>query len=136
MKNTFVLFALFLISCGGGGSLPPFEYKDNSRIVIEGILLDQDGHPLPNQSVNLAFTKYQTEIVKNVVSDSNGYFFMSVPKSNYNYYLILDNKDIISIENYSSLLTVDSQNSPLFYGTIGNLNATYYNFGNIKLISI
>jgi len=136
MKKTILYLAtIFLISCGGE-SAPPFKYQDNSRIVLEGNLVDQNGSSLANQSAELYTFRSSVRIsVKEVFSDNEGKIFVSAPKANYNYSLGFVNKNIISMQNYPALLQLDGNHPPYYYGFINGLNDTYYNFGIIKLIN-
>lgn len=136
MKKTILYLAsIFLISCGGE-SAPPFQYQDNSRIVLEAYLVNESGIPLANQSADLYTFRYNTQItVKEVHSDNDGKIFISAPKANYNYSLGFVNKNIISMQNYSVLLQEDGNHLPYYYGFIDGLNDTYYNFGIIKVIN-
>jgi hypothetical protein len=136
-KLLFYLISLkLLISCSGGSPLPPFEYSENTRIIIEGVLINEDGSPLSGQVIELKFKRYEFETVKKINSEKDGKFFISVPKSNYEYSLFFEDKRIISIQKTGGILTSDIENPPLFYGNINMLISNYYNFKNIKLKSL
>lgn len=134
-KAVLYLATIFLLSCGGESS-PPFKYENNSRIVLEAYLVNENGTPLANQSAELYTFRYTSRItVKEVFSDNDGKIYVSAPKANYNYSLGFVNKNIINMQNHSVLLQEDDNHPPYYYGFINGLNGTYYNFGIIKLIN-
>ena len=124
------------MSCDfGGSSAPPFGYEDNSRIIIEMVLRDENDAILKNQQVDLMSTSYGKQvIVKTDYSENDGKIFISVPKGNYAYALFFTNKKIISTQNYSNLVVFDQQNTTNT-GIIAGFSETYYNFGTVKLIN-
>lgn len=133
-KVLFYLVAITLfISCTGGRPLPPFDYTEDARIVVEGVLNDENGNPIRNQLVELKFQRYDLIAINKTFSDTNGKFFISSPSSNYAYFLFFENRKIIGSSNYANLLTPDTTNIELYSGIIGELNNQYYNFQNLIL---
>lgn len=136
MKNLHLVYLItvsLLTSCSGVSPLPPFEYSENTRIIIEGIINDSEGNALSGQVIELKFKRYEYQSVYKTVSNSVGGFYISVPKSNYEYTLFFEDRKIISVQKQQGILTADIENPPLFFGTIGNLINNYYNFNVIKL---
>ena len=134
MKKSLTILLIFIFfSCGGDYSVP-FEYQDNSRIILEGKLVDNLGNALPNQSAEIFTFKSSTRItVIEVFSNNEGAIFISVPKSNYKYSLGFIYKQIISITKYPELMIEDTNNPGTFYGFTSNLTLDYYDLGTIKL---
>lgn len=133
MKKMSILILLTLMSCTSGTPLPPFGYQNDSRMVIEMNLVDENGLSLKNQSAELFSIRYSEKIlVKIDYSKDDGKIFISVPKSNYKYSLLFENKKIISLQNYSGV-TVLNVTAPQTADVITDLNETYYNFGNVIL---
>lgn len=131
MKFLALLFVYLMTSSGSCESISPFEYENNSRIVLKGILLNENGEVLQNQSIQLLSPDGSgTIIVKEVFSDNLGKMFLSSPKGNNPVYIVFPNKDIVNVMNNISLVNQPS------YGErhwIGYLIDSYYDFGFIKL---
>ncbi len=138
IKIFFVtVISLLLSNCGGSGSsLPPFEYGENSRIILEGILQNPDGSPAQNQPLELQAYRYDIFVVNSTFSDGQGKFFISAPKSNYEYSLVFNNKNIISMQTNQSLLIENKDIPPFYYGVIPKLIKNYYDFKIIKITSL
>ncbi|WP_395051860.1 hypothetical protein [Flavobacterium sp.] len=134
MKKIVAILLIFVFySCGGEYSVP-FEYQDNSRIILEGKLVDNLGNALPNQSAEIFTFKSSTRItVIEVFSNNEGAIFISVPKSNYKYSLGFSYKQIISITKHPELMIEDTNNPGTFFGFTSNLTSDYYDLGTIKL---
>ena len=129
MKKRIILFLLFFISCGD--SIPSFEYEDNSRIVIEGRLIDQDGIVLSNQSVLLVSIDNDLRVIlQQVSSDANGNIFISSPKGNNPVFIEFENRFIMDTTFYSDLIKNPSFSTNSW---IGFLDGSYYYFGDITL---
>jgi hypothetical protein len=88
------------MTSGGSCESEPFEYKDNSRVVVTGKLIDQSGSPMLNQQIVLKY-RYDnsSDIIHVVNSDSDGNFFISAPGANRNSILSFTNKKIVNIQN-------------------------------------
>ena len=134
MKNLFILCCCFVLnSCGD--SSPPFLYEQNSRFIIEGVLVNDNNQILSNQEVNVFSTKEGSYTsIKRVYSDANGTFFISIPTANYSYAVVFLNKKIVSMQRNSELIQTNSttnQNA----GLLANFNTSYYDLGLVKLIN-
>ena len=136
MKNLFILCCCFVLnSCGD--SSPPFLYEQNSRFIIEGVLVNDNNQILSNQEVNVFSTKYiagSYATVKKVYSDANGTFFISVPQANYSYKVEFLNKKIISMQRNPELIQTNSSTNQNA-GVLANFNTSYYDLGLVKLIN-
>jgi hypothetical protein len=133
----FTIISLLLTNCGiGGPDLPPFAYADNSRIIIEGILQDSNGNAVQNQIVVLQMNRYEKYLVNITFSDAQGKFYISAPKGNYEYTLVFNYKNIISMQEYQTKLIKNTENPELYFGFIPRLNENYYDFKIIKITSI
>ena len=131
MKKIIIPLLLAFISCGD--PIPSFNYETNTRIIIEGRLIDQDGLILSNQSVIVAsFSSDQQIILQQVFSDVNGKIFISSPKGNNPVFIEFENKNILNATYYSDLI-----NNPSFSADwIGFLDGSYYDFEDITLEDI
>jgi len=95
MKKISIIISLSLIFYSCGGSDIKFQYTDNSRIVIEGTLIDENGNILKNQSAELYTIISNSKIsVKKVNSKDDGVLYLSVPLSNLTYALVFENKKL------------------------------------------
>lgn len=126
-----VIFLVFLMSSGGScESAPPFEYANNSRVVVEAYLVDENMNPLKNQSVALmSYDKYQRIILNQVRSDERGKVFITSPKGNRTIFLEFSGQKIIYATNYPDLVHANNN----YEDWIGDLSGSYYNFGIISL---
>ena len=126
-KRIFFIFSIItLVSCGDG-SLPSFKYEGNTRIIIEAILVNEDGSVLANQSLKLfSFNRNDRIVIKQVFSDVQGKIFLSAPKGNNLMFIEFDNKHIISTTSHFDLI-----HSPSFQNLswFGFLNESYYDIG-------
>ena len=131
MKKIILSLLFVFISCGD--FIPSFNYEDNTRIIIEGRLIDQDGIVLSNQSAILAsYSNDQQIILQQVVSDGNGKIFISSPKGNNSVFIEFENKNILDATYYSNLI----KNPSFSEDWIGFLVGSYYDFGDITLEEI
>lgn len=122
MKYIFLtlLVLLFFVSCG-----PP-EFEKNTRILVEGIVIDENSTPVPNASIEI-YTERATGVFSkdnfllgNGLSDENGVFSIislfdrdedfqievSKQPSFSNYYYILNTKEYPSRDLTYNLGTV------------------------------
>lgn len=129
--KAIVVSLLFLMSSGGScESTPPFEYSNNTRIVVEAKLVNEDMTPLSSQTVYLkSFSSSTRIVVSGAISDDNGRIFISAPKGNNPMYLEFVNKDIVYTTNYSNLIHAPSSGDHW----LGFLPNSYYDFSIITL---
>ena len=132
MKKLIIMFSISFISCGGS-SAPPFEYNDNSRLVIEAVLQSENGDILQNQKMEV-YPKYgsNSQPIKTIVSDSNGRIFLSIPFGNYAYSIYFSGKKIVSMQRNQELIHFDT-NTNENSGELINFSQTYYDLGIVKL---
>jgi hypothetical protein len=119
------------IGCSGSSPAPPFQYKDNSRIVIEGRLINPNQSAAANQLVQL-FAKnggYQDVLINQAVSDSQGDFFITSPKGIYSMYIVFPEKNVSATSNNSYLI------KQFQWMGLGYLDGTYYKFNSVLLIN-
>jgi hypothetical protein len=134
MRKILLLFFVYSITVGGSCDADPFKYANNTRIIIEGKLVNEDGSVLTNQSLKLFSTDQNNRIViKQVFSDGQGIIFLSAPKGNNPMFIEFDNKNILSTTYYSDLIKVPGYSKPDW---IGFLNDSYYDFGYVMLKDI
>lgn len=132
MKTVVIMMLSFIVifSLGSSCGDSPFEYTTNSRIILEGRLLDINNQPLVNQKVSLkSFDVENIVTVTFIISDGNGYFFLSSARGNNSTFLDFEGKDIVSVERNSDLVKQP-------FGSmdwIGFLNENQYNFGTVVL---
>lgn len=121
MKTLFSLLTIYLMTNGGGCDRPA-EFVDNSRVVVEGTVLDSLQKPIPNQLIYFSNGIQSSEIK----TQPNGNFHFSLPGTNKNPTLQTGEK-IISFDTskdnscriiYPNILVIDD-------------SATYL---NVKLI--
>ena len=126
------MFSISFISCGGS-SAPPFEYTDNSRLVIEAVLQNENGDILQNQKMEV-YPKHgsNSQPIKTIVSDSNGRIFLSIPFGNYAYSIYFSGKKIVSMQRNQELIHFDT-NTNENSGELINFSQTYYDLGIVKL---
>lgn len=132
MKTIFFssFFIIFLFGPSGGCD-PEFEYDNNSRIILEGKLVNENGQILPNQSVTILSNSFGSTIELNSsASDVNGNFFISSPNGNTGVYLKFSEKDITMIQFYPELVKQNSFSDDW----IGFFENKHYKFGTITLI--
>jgi hypothetical protein len=131
MKAKILIYSIFLtslISCSGNSSIPPFSYNDNTRIVIEGKLFDENQNVISNQLVQLYGNQNGGPVLLcEVNSDNNGDFFITSPQGNYLILMAFNGKNIISTAPGGILLA----NSSLL-GFEPN-KGSYFNFNQIVL---
>lgn len=132
MKTKILLFLAILpliYSCSGT-STPPFSYSDNTRIVIEGELLNSNYAVLPNQLVQLYALNggNSAVMIHQTVSDSNGKFYISSPRGNYNLYVVFPEKNVSTTGNNSNLI------KQFQWKGLGYLSGSYYDFRKIVLL--
>ena len=126
---SFIYFMIYASFYSCGPVEPDFQYIDNTRIIIEAKLVDENNTAIANQVVELYSNSF---LIQTVQSNNEGKLFLSVPLANRNYNLSFEGKRIISTEHYSSLIGYNSetnQNS----GTLNSLKNNYYDFGTIVL---
>ena len=134
MKKVLIILIIYTFYSCDSSFTVPFEYQNDSRIILEGKLVDNLGNALPNQSAEIFTFKSSTRItVIEVFSNNEGAIFISVPKSNYKYSLGFIYKKIISITKHPELMIEDTNNPGTFYGFTSNLTLDYYDLGTIKL---
>ncbi len=134
MKSKFLLLLAFLptfIGCGGSSPAPPFEYKDNTRIVIEGKLINPNQSPAANQLVQLYALNggYQDVLINEAVSDNQGDFFITSPKGIYSMYIVFPDKNVSATSNNSYLI------KQFQWMGLGYLDGTYFKFNSVLLIN-
>ena len=136
MKKILIILSIVLASCGGGPSEPPFYYNENSRIIVEGVVQDENGAILVGQKVEVnSRSSGSNIIVKTIYSDSSGKIFLSIPTGNYKYYINFLNKRIVFMQRNQELILFDgstNQNT----GILGNFQRNYYDLEIIKLKNI
>ena len=134
MKNLLIMFSISLISCGGS-STPPFEYTDNSRLVIEAVLQNESGDILQNQKIEV-YPSYGSNgsPIKTVFADSSGKIFLSIPFGNYAYSIYFSGKKIVSMQRNQELILFDTNTNENSGGLI-NFSQTYYDLGIVELIN-
>jgi hypothetical protein len=133
MKTIFFcsFFIIFLFGPSGGCD-PEFEYENNSRVILEGKLVDENGYSLSNQNVVILSTSFGSTIELNrITSDANGNFFISSPNGNTGVYLKFSGKDIDLIQFYPELVKQNSFSDDW----IGFFENKHYKFGTITLIN-
>jgi hypothetical protein len=130
--KSIIISLLFLMSSGGScePDIPPFEYSNNTRTVIEAKLVNEDMTALANQTVPLmSYNGRERIIIGSAVSDANGKIFISAPKGNNPMYLEFKNKKILYATNYHDLIHTSDYQEDI----IGTLPGSYYDFGIITL---
>ena len=128
MKTIFGLLFVFIFSLGSSCE-PEFKYQNNSRIIIEGFLVNDDNSVLANQKISIFSSSLNNDLeIISSYSDPQGKIFITTPRGNNPMYIEFENKKIVSMDNYTDLV----KNSIW----IGFLSESYYNFGIIKLTNI
>jgi hypothetical protein len=126
-----VAFLSILIGCGGSSPAPPFKYNDNTRIVVEGKLIQPDQSAAANQLVQLYALNggYGDVLINESVSDNQGNFYITSPKGIYSMYLIFPEKNVSMVSNNSNLI------KQFQWKGLGYLDGTYYKFNSVLLIN-
>jgi hypothetical protein len=127
MKKTLFVICISLFSVAAACD-PDFKYTDNSRLVVEAVLLDMNGKPLANKTVFLSYNSGFNKLAE-AVSDQNGSIFLSSPQANYGIDLYIEGYKIQSTQFYKNLTIKTGSTS----SSVGVLPQSYYNFGNIYL---
>lgn len=125
---TISIFALLLFSCGS--SPIPFSYQDNSRFIVEAVLVNENNAILSNQIVKVY--SRNGVFVKASVSDGSGVYFLSIPNSNFGYVITFEGKTILSMQQNQQLIYVNPQTNENS-GKLTNLDNTYYDLGVVAL---
>jgi len=130
-RNLFYVLSLAILSGCSGSYAPPFEYIENSRIIVEGYVANQNGTPIANHKVDLMSS--QMTDIGSTFTDASGRFFLSTPRGNYAYSLEVGTFSILSADRYTNLLKSNPQDLPNYFPKFGSLTGLYYNFGTIKI---
>jgi hypothetical protein len=126
-----IVISLLLLIGGNCNYSPPFEYKNETRIVVEGKLVNEDMTPLANQSISLMSFHYDNKVeINKTLSDSNGNFLISAPKGNNGMYIVFRNKKIKYTTNYFDLVNSSETNDEDWFGFLPN---SYYGISIIIL---
>ncbi len=126
-KIIYLLLTPLIVGCGGT-SEPPFQYKDNSRIVVEGRIIDQNQNPIANQLVQLNGTPRNGLILVNeAYTNTNGEFYLSSPRANYLFCLSFIDKKVFSA-SLGGLQPPDT-----YYLFFDDNSTTYYKYDYILL---
>lgn len=126
--KSIAFLVVYLVSSGGSCDSQPFQYKDNTRLVIEAYLVNESMVPIASQKAEvMSISEDISFAIKGVVSDNNGKIFISIPKGNNPMSLSFPNKDIIISTYHSEIIMKGNPN------WMGFLNKSYYNFGTIIL---
>ena len=128
MKLLFLSFIYLMTSGGSCDANDPFAYRDNTRVIIKGILIDENGAVLPLQSVNLMS---QGSVIKHASSDEQGRLYISTPNANYAYKLDFLTKKILSVTQQPNNLEEINESQHISHLIRNN----YCDFGYIKLIN-
>ncbi len=126
--NLSIYISWFLLILLASDCSAPFEYADNSRLVIEGRLLQSDGSTVTGQDVLLyTASSGSSVIIHQVTSDSQGNFYITSPKGNYPLVVEFKNKDFEVNARYTALKKLQNGRADI----LTNFSESYYNLGSI-----
>ena len=125
---TLTILTFVLFSCGS--SPIPFSYQDNSRFIVEAVLVNENNTILSNQIVKVY--SRNGVFVKASVSDASGVYFLSIPNSNFGYVITFEGKTILSMQQNQQLIYINPQTNENS-GKLTNLDNSYYDLGVVAL---
>ena len=125
MKTIIKVFCVLLLSLASECD-EPFEYSDNSRLVVEATLRYSDGGLAKNETVMLQTVR--SAILAETVSDANGRIFLTTPLGNYPIVLSVAKNTILSVSRFPEKIKVYSNTNVL-----GDLTNSYYDFGTVQI---
>lgn len=102
MKILFSLMAIYLMTSGGG--CEQANFIDNSRIVVEGKIIDEANQPMKN--VTIHFSNQINGV--DVYSKNDGKFVVSTPITSASNTITFPNNQIVDVKTSDAKITFDS----------------------------